>query len=533
MKRRFSAVTVTILCSLALLLGMQITTLISGDNIFEQISKFKDVLSLTEKFYVEDVDTPKLVESAINGMLSQLDPHSVYIPAAHLPRINEEFQGTFEGIGIEFDILGDTLIVVSPISGGPSEALGILANDKIVKINDTSCIGIKREDVLKKLRGPKGTQVKVSIIRAGTKEPLEFNIVRDKIPIYSVDVSYMIDEEIGFIRINRFMQKTHEEFLDAIAKLRKEGMKKLVLDLRDNPGGFLDQAYRIANEFLPPGKKIVYTKGRRSEFDEEYFSSGNGKATDIPIIVLVSRGSASGSEIVAGAIQDWDRGLIVGETTFGKGLVQRQFELADKSALRLTIARYYTPSGRLIQRPYDKDRIAYRRGVVEDEVEGENLEHKAENDSARPAFKTASGRKVFGGGGITPDYIIKQESRSSYSAELLRKGTFFDYSSKYMDHHSNQLRQEYEGKLKTFVSNFEVTDEMLKDFLKLAEKKEIEFKEEQYKQDLEWIKARIKAQIGRSIWGNEGWFPVMLKNDIQFQKAITLFPEAKRIAGLH
>jgi carboxyl-terminal processing protease len=532
MKRKFSTISVTILCTLALLLGMHITTLISGDNIFEQINKFKDVLSLTEKFYVDDVDTPKLVESAINGLLSQLDPHSVYIPASQLPKINEEFRGTFEGIGIEYDVIGDTLYVVSTIFGGPSEALGILAGDKIVKINDTSCVGIKRDEVPKKLRGPKGTRVKVSIVRAGEPELIEFEIIRDKIPIYSVDVAYMVNKDVAYIHINRFMERTNQEFVEAVEKLRSKGMKKLILDLRGNPGGYLDQAFRMANEFLPKGKKIVYTKARRSEFDEEYISTGDGHAIDIPLIVLINHSSASASEIVSGAIQDWDRGLIVGETSFGKGLVQRQFELGDKSALRLTIARYYTPSGRLIQRPYDNKDFREYRQVKDDEEEGENIDHTQESDSTRPVFKTSSGRKVLGGGGITPDYIVKEERFTTYTADLFRKGVFFDYSTKYLERNGKQLRQKYEKDVERFVEDFKVSDEMLNEFTDLAEKKGVKMNEEQFQKDQTYIKTQIKARIARNIWGNEGYFPVLLTEDVQFQKALTLFPEAQRIAGL-
>ncbi|TAK57176.1 MAG: S41 family peptidase, partial [Bacteroidetes bacterium] len=353
MKKRFSVPITAFLCFVALLLGMQLNSLISGDNLFEQLNKFKEVVSLTEKFYVEDVDTPKLIEAAINGALGELDPHSIYIPPKQLERVNEDFQGAFDGIGIEFDIINDTLLVVTPIAGGPSEALGIMAGDKIVKINDTSSVGITRENVPKKLRGPKGTHVKVTIVRADEKDPIEFDITRDKIPLYSVDVSFKVNGEVGYIRVNRFSVTTHDEFVRAVEKLKAQGMRKLLLDLRDNPGGYLDQAFKMADELLPGGKKIVYTKARVPQFSEEYSSTGRGSVSGIPLVILVNRGSASASEIVSGAVQDWDRGLVVGETTFGKGLVQRQYELPDKSAFRLTIAKYYTPSGRLIQRPYD------------------------------------------------------------------------------------------------------------------------------------------------------------------------------------
>jgi len=532
--KRLSLPVVVMISLIALLLGMQLNSVISSDNIYEQLNKFKDVLSLTEKYYVEDVDTQKLVEAAINGMLGKLDPHSAYIPSLQMQRVTEEFQGSFEGIGIEFDILGDTLTVIAPIPGGPSEALGIQAGDKIVKINDESAIGIKREDVLKKLRGPKGTRVRVSILRVVAKNQLEFEIVRDKIPLYSVDVSFMVDDQTGYILINRFSQTTRDEFVSAMEKLKQQGMKKLVIDLRNNPGGYLDQAFRMADELLPKGKKVVYTKGRRPEFSEEYISSGNGRFDKGSLIVMVNHGSASASEIVSGAVQDWDRGLIVGESTFGKGLVQRQFDLPDGSAFRLTIARYYTPSGRLIQRPYGKDLDDYRKAAFDrEEEEGENLEHKEESDSTAPRFKTAGGRIVFGGGGITPDYIVKFDRYSDYAVRLFGSGTLNEYNNRYMERFGTKLRDAYGRDLKRFIQEFRVSEEMEKEFLAVAKGKGVEFNEEQYEKDRRRILAQVKAQIGRTIFGNEGRFRVILAEDNQFQKALTLFPEAEKIAGIH
>ncbi|HUL43007.1 MAG TPA: S41 family peptidase [Bacteroidota bacterium] len=531
MKRRFSTLTVMLFCVLALILGMQLNNLISGDTIFDQLNKFKDVLSYTEKYYVDNVDTPKLVETAITGMLGSLDPHSVYIPASELTRVEEDFQGSFEGIGVEYDVVNDTLVVVSPLPGGPSEGLGILAWDKIVKINDSNAVGIKREDVPKKLRGPKGTHVKVSIFRPGEKTLLDFDITRDKIPLYSVDVSYMIDGKTGYVSVNRFSQTTSDEFTKALAKLRSEGMKQLVIDLRNNPGGYLDQAFKMVNELLPGGKKIVYTKGRRTEFNEEYSSDGTGKSVDLPLVVLVNAGSASASEIVSGAIQDWDRGLIVGETTFGKGLVQRQYDLPDKSAFRLTIARYYTPSGRLIQRPYGKDFSDYTRApFVRNEQEGENVEHNEERDSTRPVFKTASGRPVYGGGGITPDYIVKAEIADTLFRQFLAKGVFREFALDFIDKEGAEIRQRYD--LRKFKSDFEVSAQVMNDFKALGVKKGIVLREEQYAKEKDVITTRVRAEIARAIWGNEGAWRLLETEDNQLQKALTLFPEAARIAKL-
>lgn len=533
MRKKFSAVTVITLVVLSVFAGSILNSVISGDNIYEQINKFKDVLSLTEKYYVEDVDTQKLTEAAVNGLLGQLDPHSIYIPASQLQKVNEEFQGSFEGVGIEYQVLNDTLLVVSPIVGGPSEALGIMSGDKIVKINDTSCVGITQNGVQSKLRGPKGTHVKVSISRAGIKGLLEFDIVRDKIPIYTVDSGFMIDDKTGYINVTRFAATTHDEFVSAATRLKNAGMKRLVLDLRGNPGGYLEQAFRMADELMPKGKKIVYTKGRRPEFSEEYTSSGNGKFEDVTLVILVNNGSASASEIVSGAVQDWDRGLIVGETTFGKGLVQRQYDLKDGSAFRLTIARYFTPSGRMIQRPYGEDKMKYQREAFErDESEGDNVEHEhdVEKDSTRPTFKTAGGRKVYGGGGITPDYIVKADRLGEYSIQLRSKNLFLQYADKYMERNGEQLRKKYGKDAALFVNEFDVTPAMLDELLALAKSKEVEFKKDLYEKDLKYIKAFTKAYIGRSLFGNEGSARTMLTVDMQFQKAVTLFPEAEKIS---
>ena len=531
MRKRFSAVTVVALVAVALLAGAMLNTLFSGDTVKEQVLKFSHVLNLTMKNYVEDVDTQKLTEAAINGMLGQLDPHSVYIPASQLQRVQEEFQGSFEGIGVEFQVLNDTLLVVAAIPGGPSEALGIQSGDRIVKIDDSTAVGITQEQVPKKLRGPKGTKVRVTILRAGIKGSLEFEITRDRIPLYTVDTSFMLDDAVGYIRVTRFAVTTHDEFTENVTKLRQQGMKRLVLDLRGNAGGFLDQAFKIADELMPQGRKIVYTKGRQNQSDEEFRSTGAGRFQDVSLILLVNSGSASASEIVAGAVQDWDRGLIVGETTFGKGLVQRQYDLPDGSAVRITIARYYTPSGRLIQRPYSKDHLKYQREVIErEETEGENITHEAEKDSTRPVFKTMGGRKVYGGGGITPDYIVKSDRLNEFTVQLWSKQVFLQFADKYADEHAAELKREYGKDPVKFVARATVTDEMLDGLLAMAKVKGIEYKKDLYEKDRHYIAAYMRAFVARRLWGNEGWSRVMLAEDLQFKKALSLFPEAERIA---
>jgi carboxyl-terminal processing protease len=532
MRKRFSIVTLAGVVALTFFAGAWFNRLISGDTVFDQLNKFNDVLRLTEKYYVDDVDTQKLTESAINGLLNKLDPHSVYIDQKQLQRVTEEFQGSFEGIGIEFQVLNDTLLVVSPIVGGPSEALGIQAGDKIVRINDSTAVGITQDGVQKKLRGQKGSHVKVAIVRAGIKGLLDFDIVRDKIPLYTVDASFMVDSKTGYIDVTRFAAKTHDEFAEALGKLKASGMKRLILDLRSNAGGYLEQSFKMVEELMPAGRKVVFTKGRRPEFNEEYVTAGEGKYSDVSLIILVGNGTASASEIVSGAVQDWDRGMIVGETTFGKGLVQRQFDLKDGSAIRLTTARYYTPSGRLIQRPWGDDKTKYQREAFErSETEGENESHTEERDSTRPVFKTMGGRTVYGGGGITPDYIIKPDRLNEYTVQLRSKNAFLIAANQYCDVHGQELKKTFGKDAAKFDHEFTVPQELLENVVATAKQKGVEFKKDLYEKDLHFITGFTKAFVARNLFGNEGMSRVILQEDNQFRKAMELFPEAEKIAA--
>jgi carboxyl-terminal processing protease len=526
---------IALILTIGIVLGIQFEKVFSGDGLRENILKFNDVLTYTEKYYVEEVDTQMLVEAAINGMLNKLDPHSVYISPKQMANIEESFRGDFEGIGIEFQVVNDTLTVVSPITGGPSEALGILSGDRIIKIEGKDVIGISNEEVRQKLRGKAGTKVSVTIVRAGITGELQFNITRDKIPLYSVDTHFMMDHKTGYVSVSRFSETTVNELSDALKDLEKQGMQQLILDLRSNPGGYLNQAVQMADLFLDGKKKIVYTRGRRSEFNEEYFAKNAAPFENIPLVILVNRGSASASEIVAGAVQDWDRGIIVGETTFGKGLVQRQFQLSDNSALRLTISEYYTPSGRLIQRPYKdkKDKTEYYSELSEiDEIEGDNINHTAEQDSSKPVFKTNGGRVVYGGGGITPDYIIKTESLTKYTTNLMRNNIFYQYILAFIDQKGKKISSAYSADLDKFRNEFKFTEKDLGDFIQFANGKEVEFIESDYKKDKDYIEARLKAQIARNYWKNEGWYSVLLSIDNQVHKAASLFDEARDIAKI-
>lgn len=551
MKRYFFIVAGVVL---GLTLGFLITPLISTDNIFQQVKKFDRVLNIVSKNYLEPVDTQKLTESAIKGLLDELDPHSVYITAEEMKRVNEDFQGSFEGIGVEFDIINDTITIVSPIPGGPSEALGIQSGDKIVKIDGKSAVGLSRSDVPKKLKGPKGTVVEVDIKRQGVQNLLHFSITRDKIPLNTINIAFIVPgTDIGVIKVNRFAATTHDELVEALQKLSSQGMKKLVLDLRGNPGGYLNQAFLMAEEFLPKGDTIVYTQGNLPEFNEVYISSGYSRYLDLPLIVLVNAASASASEIVSGAIQDLDRGLIVGETTFGKGLVQRQYDLGDGSAIRVTIAKYYTPSGRCIQRPYsDKDKYRKLIGRLEleegsyiydgynkivEQVHKLNLTAKKDEEKisidSLPIYRTRKKRVVFGGGGITPDYIIKadRDTLTNLGVEIRNKNLYLSFCTDAFQNEIKKIKQEY-STFQDFVDRFIITEKMLSKFKEFIISKDVKFDENLWKADKEFIELSFKIQIARTIWPRSEYLVLYYTIDKQFQKALELFPEAMKIAGL-
>jgi carboxyl-terminal processing protease len=520
-----------VILTLGIVVGIQIEKVFSGDSLREGIRKFNDVLTYTEKFYIEEVDTPMLVEEALKGMFNQLDPHSVYIPAKQFENIEESFRGDFQGIGIEFQVVNDTLTVVSPITGGPSEALGIMSGDRIVKIEGEDCIGITNEEVRNKLRGEAGTEVSVSIIRTGVDEAIEYVITRDKIPIYSVDSHFMYDDKIGYVSVSRFSETTYDELKEALNDLNNAGMEQLVLDLRGNPGGYLNQAVKISDLFIDGDKRIVYTRGRKEEFDEDYFASRPSEFEKVPLIILINKGSASASEIVSGAVQDWDRGLITGETSFGKGLVQRQFPLFDNSAVRLTISKYFTPTGRSIQRNYENKEDYYAELGDREEKESNNITHTAEQDSLRPVFTTEGGRTVYGGGGITPDYIIPSEKLSDYTRDLLRNNIFYQFILKYIEQNGEALTSQFND-LQKFRSEFRFSDDEQKKFTDFAEEKGVEKIEEDYTDSKGYIFTRLKAQLARNYWKNKGWYTILLDVDTQFLKSVTLFDEVKDLANL-
>ncbi|MCX7876284.1 MAG: S41 family peptidase [Melioribacteraceae bacterium] len=513
-------------------LGLKLSRYISIDENQREANKISQILDYTEKYYVDSVNSKKLVEDAINGMFSSLDPHTSYIDAEEQKLSEVEFRGNFEGIGVEFQIIDDTITVVSPITGGPSELVGIFSGDRIIKINGISCIGWKNDKVIKTLRGSKGTKVNLTVFRPSNKKEIEFVVTRDKINLNSVDISLMTDNETGYIYLTRFAETSLDEIIDALDKLQKKGMKKLILDLRNNPGGLLNQAFYISDLFIDGNKMIVYTKSRIKNFNEEFRAEKTYPYEKIPIVVLVNSGSASASEIVAGAIQDWDRGLIVGETTFGKGLVQRPFELNDGSAVRITIAKYFTPSGRQIQRNYTDKEKYYLQAFTRNENEQDNLNHQAEKDSSRPKYKTNSGRIVYGGGGITPDYIIDAGRLTNFSVELRKNNIFYLFVRKLMDANGNVIRNKFSNDIDKFVNEFTFSENQINEFIKFAENHKVKFNSKEFNLDKKYILNILKAFLARDLFKREGWYLTMLKNDNQYQKAFSLLKNNQEMKGL-
>lgn len=489
----------------------------------EDIRKLREVLSLIQEEYVDTTKTGKLVDDAIAHMLEKLDPHSAYIPISERIEANEDLQGGFEGIGIEFNIFHDTLVVVSAISGGPSEAVGLRAGDKIVKVGDkvVASIGLTNAQVQKLLKGPKGTEAKLEVIRKNEKAPLSFTIIRDKIPQASVDVAYMINPEIGYIKINRFSQKTYEEFREAMDTLREQGMRKLILDLQGNPGGYMNQAIDIADEFLSEGKKIVFTHGKDGKYDSDARSTERGDFESGDLIVLLNEGSASASEILAGALQDNDRALLVGRRSFGKGLVQSPFDLSDGSELRLTISRYYTPSGRSIQKPYG-DLEEYSRDINKRFRRGEFFHADSIHFSDSLKYQTANGRTVYGGGGIMPDYFVPLDTtqNSRYLNELYISNSIQEYTFNYASAHKEELKR---MGFEKFFTQFSVTDAMLEDLVSVGRQNNVTPDRSDLARHKTIFRINVKAQIARRIWDNRGFYPVFNESNEILQQAIRLF----------
>ncbi|WP_370090186.1 S41 family peptidase [Ekhidna sp.] len=501
-------------------------------NFMQGLNKFRQVLTHIENDYVDEVDSDELVESAITQMLEELDPHTSYIPAKDLQLIQSRLEGNYEGIGVEFNIFKDTIHVVSPLSGGPSEKLGIRAGDKIIKVDGKTVagIGMTNQKVVEMLRGPGGSKVTVSIKRDGEDELIDFTIERDVIPQYSVDVSYMVDDKIGYIKVARFANSTYLEFKEALLKLKEQGMEKLVIDLTGNPGGYLNRAVQIADEVLAGRQMIVYTDGKEKRYSEEHYSGEKGDFETGSLVIMVDEGSASASEIVAGAVQDHDRGIIVGRRSFGKGLVQLPIDLNDGSELRLTISRYYTPSGRSIQKTYTGGKLddyymeAYERYENGELYSSDSIKF---NDSL--AYKTDKGRIVYGGGGITPDFFVPLDTAQNtrYMNRLFSTNSLQEYTVRYAQ--ENRVKLADMG-FKKYESSFVVTDQMLNDLIEIAKGNGLKLNQGEFNRSKNLIKLLTKAYIARGIWDNEGFYPIFNQQDEIFQKAIQLMDEADELA---
>jgi carboxyl-terminal processing protease len=499
-------------------------------DVNRDVQKFREVLTQIKDEYVDTVNTGALVDDAIMHMLNKLDPHSSYISASDRVAANEDLRGNFDGIGIEFNIFNDTIVVVTPLSGGPSDALGMLSGDKIIKVNDKNVagVGISVADVTRTLKGPKGTEVKVTVKR-GSKT-IDYNIVRDKIPTYSVDVAYMVDKETGYIKVNRFSATTFDEFKSSMTELKEKGMKRLILDLQGNPGGYMNMAIEMADEFLPAGEKIVSQQGKEKKYNAEASSTAKGDFESGDLIVLVNEGSASASEILAGALQDNDRALIVGRRSFGKGLVQSPFDLTDGSELRLTISRYYTPSGRSIQKPYE-DGEEYSRDIISRYNHGEFFHADSIKFNDTLKYLTLNGRTVYGGGGIMPDYFVPLDTtlNSHYLNELYTSTAIQEYTFNYAE--KNKERLEKNG-FDSFLKTFQVTESMLNELVRVGERNKVKADYTELRHRRKLFQIHVKAQIARKIWGNKGYYPVLNETNEVFMQAIKMFdkvPEASRL----
>ncbi|MCH5169499.1 MAG: S41 family peptidase [Prevotellaceae bacterium] len=498
-----------------------------ASDLEKNVQKLVMASVLINNFYVDSVDSKKLTEDAINGILSKLDPHSAYTNASDTKKFTEPLEGSFEGIGVQFNILEDTLLVIQPVPKGPSEQVGILAGDRIVSVSDTAIAGVKmsREEIMHRLRGPKGTIARLGVVRRGIQDTLRFDVKRDRIPVNSVDAAYMVTPTIGLIRFNNFAQTTHDEVVEAIKKLKNEGMTDLIIDLQQNSGGFLQAAADIASEFLPKNDMIVYTKGR-SVPSQEFRSSGSNAFQEGRVAVLIDEYSASAAEILSGAIQDQDRGIVVGRRSFGKGLVQRPFDMPDGSMIRLTTARYYTPSGRSIQKPYEKGNLlSYAKDVINRYNNGELTNEDSIHFPDSLRYQTLrKGRTVYGGGGIMPDYFVPLDTTryAKCYRELSAKSIIINANLRNMDKNRKNLAQEYPD-FQKFKDEYQVPQELIDEILAEGEKQDIRPKDdEERRKTIENIQLVIKALVARDLWDMSEYFAIIYAEDDVVKKAVEL-----------
>lgn len=508
--------------ALVLLIGALSPTLTQvGQNLFIKTKILTMVLDKVQRYYVDEVDPGQLVEDAIRGMLSGLDPHTVYLSKEDFDKWRVDFEG-YHGIGISYDIIRNKITVLTVNEDGPACAAGLLPGDRIVKVNGESVVGIKREEVPLKLMGPAGTTVTVSVERQGWDKPRDFSLTRRQITVASVPYAFMIRPEIGYVRIASFTASTVTELDHALRTLASQGMKRLLLDLRGNTGGYLQAAEEVADRFLPGGKVIVYTRGRIASSQQEFIATDQATFPIIPLVVLIDHASASGAEIVAGALQDWDRAILVGQTSFGKGLVQTQFPFQDGSALLVTTARYYTPSGRLIQREFSK------RTKEEYFAEAGQDQGAIEGETHRPVYQTSLGRTVYGGGGITPDVIVKPGERRLSAAfrrlYFAEERFFYTFCESYAAAHPG-LGQD----LERYLQEFAISEQMYQSFVQSVKKSGFSLSDNDFQQNRSDIQFALKRELAFIFWGDVGRYRVSLGADAQLQAALAQFPQAERL----
>ena len=511
-----------LLLLVGILLGLYINIGVGKRKVVvEGGGKFDEVMYYVNTDYVDEPESSQLEDEAVAALMEALDPHSAYISQEEFNEMNDPLMGSFDGIGVQFRLEKDTIAIVNVIKGGPSEKVGIMAGDRIIYVDDTLVAGknLSNEDVMRKLKGPKNTKVSVSVMRRGVEGLFNYTITRDAIPTYSVDIAYMLDDNIGYLKLSKFSATTVDEFRKGIKELKGQGMKQLVFDLRGNTGGYLSAAVDIADEFLPKGSLIVYTEGRNRS--RQYMkASRHGMLEDVPVVVLIDGESASASEIVAGALQDNDRGTIVVRRYFGKGLVQEQIMLNDNSAIRLTVARYYTPTGRSIQKPYDRDHEKYLLESYERYENGELFSEDSIHFADSLKFTTPKGKTVYGGGGIMPDIYVPlpQDSSEFYFNRIVNSGLLYQYAFDYTDHHRKQLNRYMS--VKSFEKSFVVTDAMFNELVKLAEEKNIKGTEEQQQVARREANILLKAYIARNLFDDEGFYPIYAPMDEILQRAL-------------
>jgi len=531
-KKPFGFVLMPLLMAVAMAVGLWLGTFFIKDGGFtnpvvENGNKFNTILELIEDRYVDSVDHDMLIESSIEGMITRLDPHSAYIPARDLAEVNEQLEGNFGGIGIRFLIHNDTLVATHVLPGSPSEQAGMMPGDRLIEVDDTviTNIELSNERVMSLLKGKEGSKVAVKVYRKG--EIKDLSIVRGTIPISSIDAYLMLNKEVGFIKLNSFTYSAADEFSAAANDLKSKGMKKLIFDLRNNGGGSMSAATDIADQFLESGELIVYTEGRKSP-REDYYATGRGALEDVELIVLINSLSASASEIVAGAIQDNDRGLVMGRRSFGKGLVQTQEEFTDGSALRLTISRYYTPTGRSIQKPYGEG-VDYESDYFNRFESGELMNEDSVKHDENLKYTTPGGRIVYGGGGIYPDVFIPNDTAgaSYYLTELYYESIFNHYAIRYLDN-----RRESFTSFDKFLSSFAITESMFNEFVAYASKLGVEQVSKDIVISKQVIKNRIKAEIARHIWSDNGYYAVYLEDDLDVQRALKEFASGTALSAL-